>query len=144
MNVTEEVRDFAYYTMLNATLSQRELRKELTAKRKYDTRQADRIIAEAKQRIRDEVDSIKDIQMELNIYRLNKFLTDKDVSNSDKLKAIDILNKLLGFYTVKLELTRKTRFVLGASDDESVEYANYETVNDGQVERLLGKGGNDE
>lgn len=144
MNVTEEAKQYAYEQILGGKMAVRTVRKHL-GEMGYEYRQIDRIVADAKARIREECDELKNIQFDLNLYRLNEFVANKDVSNSDKLKAIDLINKLCGFYTVKLELTRQTRFVLGASDDESVEYANYETVNDGQVERLLEKGGgNDE
>jgi hypothetical protein len=111
-----------------ATNSVAELRTELN-EQGYTEKQINDIIKQAKEKIKAEADDISEIQKELNIYRLNLTATNDRVQDKNKLAAIDILNKLNGLYTQKIELNKDFKFVLGDEADDGFLRTDIEREN---------------
>lgn len=84
----------------------------------WSEKQSNAIIEKAKDFIKESTAQVADIQKDINIYKLNKLAT-KARADKDKLTAIDILNKINGLYTQKIELTdRNFKFILGDEQDD--------------------------
>lgn len=116
MKITSQtIKDAA--DRIAATNSVAEVRTELN-EQGYTEKQINDIVKQAKEKIKAEADDISEIQKELNIYRLNLTATNDRVQDKNKLAAIDILNKLNGLYTQKIELNKDFKFVLGDVEDD--------------------------
>lgn len=117
--VTEEIIDKIASMMLNSE-SYQALNKYISQDG-YSAQQRDKIIAEAKERIRSMCRTTQDIQREINLYRLNDIVRQPNSTFNDKLKAIDLLNKMNGEYTQQIELKTDCKFILGVEQDDFVK-----------------------
>lgn len=95
----------------------------------FNEKQINEIITQAKEKIKADAEEVSDIQKELNIYRLNLTATDSKTQDKNKLAAIDILNKLNGLYTTKLELNHDFKFILGDESDDGFLKTDIEREN---------------
>lgn len=100
----------------------RSIRSWLNCELKFSNSQMNSIIPKAKDIIRERMEETNDIQKELNIYRLNNIA--KTGANQDRLKAIDLLNKMGQYYVQKIELSRDVKFILGEEGDEWMPQEN--------------------
>lgn len=100
--------------LMSGKMNLRQLRKAMGAESISGTQQK-KILAEASKIIHSEAEDIKEMAVDLNILRLND-IADKADSTTDRISGIDKLNKMLGAYTVNIDLTENVRFVLGDAD----------------------------
>lgn len=84
----------------------------------FSKKDVDKIILQAKEKIKELARDVSDIQRELNVYRLNLMATDELAPRREQLTAIDLLNKMNAYYTQKIELDRNFKFVLGDESDD--------------------------
>jgi hypothetical protein len=75
-------------------------------------------IAEAKERIKEEANDVKEMAYDLNMLRLNT-IADNATQTADSLSAIDKMNKMIGAYTQNINIAENVRFILG--DQEAFE-----------------------
>lgn len=101
-------------SLMSGKMNLRQLRKAMGAESISGTQQK-KILAEASKIIHSEAEDIKEMAVDLNILRLND-IADKADSTTDRISGIDKLNKMLGAYTVNIDLTENVRFVLGDAD----------------------------
>ena len=127
MKVTKDTIKNAADTIAR-TNSTAALRTELS-EAGYSEKQINEIISQAKEKIKADADDVSDIQKELNIYRLNLTATDSKTQDKNKLAAIDILNKLNGLYTTKLELNHDFKFIWGDETDDGFLKTDIEREN---------------
>lgn len=100
--------------LIDGEMSLRQLRKGMGADSISGTQQK-KIIAAANKIIHGEADEIKDIALDLNILRLND-IADTATQTTDKISAMDKINKMLGAYNVNIDIQQNVRFVLGDAD----------------------------
>lgn len=94
--------------------------KEELKKKGYSGSQVLKVIESAKQYIKEMTESLKDVQSEINMLRLNAIADNRNTLNADKIKAVDLLNKMMGNYSQKIELNRDVTFILGDMGDDWV------------------------
>lgn len=75
-------------------------------------------IAQAKERIKEEANDVKEMAYDLNMLRLNT-IADNAAQTADSLSAIDKMNKMIGAYTQNINIAENVRFILG--DQEAFE-----------------------
>lgn len=95
-----------------------ELKKELREEAKMSGGTLNEVIAEAKKRIKDEANDLKDISYDLNMIKLHD-IADNAAQVSDSISAIDKINKMTGAYTQNINISDNIRFILG--DQEAFE-----------------------
>lgn len=106
-----------YNALLQGTPPLRELRQQMYADKVNGSR-INRIINEAKEKIKTDANDVKDITYDLNLLRLTD-IADNTPQPPDQLSAIDKLNKMVGAYTTNINLAENVRFILG--DEEAFE-----------------------
>lgn len=113
--------------LIDGEMSLRQLRKGMGADSISGTQQK-KIIAAANKIIHGEADDIKDIALDLNILRLND-IADTANQTTDKISAMDKINKMLGAYNVNIDIQQNVRFVLGDADglENGFKYDDEET-----------------
>lgn len=113
--------------LIDGEMSLRQLRKGMGADSISGTQQK-KIIAAANKIIHGEADEIKDIALDLNILRLND-IADTANQTTDKISAMDKINKMLGAYNVNIDIQQNVRFVLGDADglENGFKYDDEET-----------------
>lgn len=113
--------------LIDGEMSLRQLRKGMGEDSISGTQQK-KIIAAANRIIHGEADEIKDIALDLNILRLND-IADTANQTTDKISAMDKINKMLGAYNVNIDIQQNVRFVLGDADglENGFKYDDEET-----------------
>lgn len=115
--VTEEiVRETAYIMLENAS-DLKDYKQELR-KKGFGGSQVLSIMEQAKQFIKTTTEDLLQIQKEINVLRLNRIAENKNTLNADKLKAVDLLNKMINAYILKVELNKDFKFILGTDEDD--------------------------
>ena len=118
--------EVVYNALLQGTPPLRELRKQMYADKVNGSR-INRIITEAKEKIKTDANDVKDITYDLNLLRLTD-IADNTPQPPDQLSAIDKLNKMVGAYTTNINIAENVRFILG--DEEAFEN-NFTEVEEG-------------
>lgn len=118
MKITDEIIEHAKDLIMQQR-SMDAVKHYLYTELKLSGTQGANVIKKAKELIRQLCNDISDVQRELNILFLNETVADTQARREDRLKATDLINKMLGEYTTKVELANKdVKFVLGTMSDE--------------------------
>lgn len=115
--VTEEIVRETAYRMLENASDFRDYKQELR-KKGFGGSQVLSIMEQAKQFIKTTTEDLLEIQKEINVLRLNRIAENKNTLNADKLKAVDLLNKMINAYILKVELNKDFKFILGTDEDD--------------------------
>ena len=100
--------------LIDGKMNLRQLRKALVADSISGT-QRKSILAAAYKIIHGDAEEVKKIAVDLNILRLND-IADTAQQPTDKISAMDKMNKMLGAYNVNIDIQQNVRFVLGDAD----------------------------
>lgn len=109
------------------------LKAEYRNKYKFSGVTTNKLVQKAKEYIHEAVDELNDVQRDLNVLFLNEMIVDQNARREDKLKAVDMLNKMNSEYTQKVELTTDTKFILGGFEDNFLE----QDVADDEVQQFV-------
>lgn len=117
MKITEEIVRETAYRMLENASDFKDYKQELK-KKGYSGTQVLSIMEQAKDFIKTTTEDLLEIQKEINVLRLNRIAESKSALNADKVKAVDLLNKMINAYTLKVELNKDFKFILGTDEDD--------------------------
>lgn len=109
------------------------LKAEYRNKYKFNGQTTNKLVQKAKEYIHEAVDELNDVQRDLNVLFLNEMIVDQNARREDKLRAVDMLNKMNSEYTQKVELTTDTKFILGGFEENFLE----QDVADDEVQKFV-------
>lgn len=115
--VTPDIIDETVDNLLHS-IPTAEIRKLLWKQHRLANNQIDNVIKQSKEKIQTICHTDNDTERMINMYVLRNIISNDSTNNSDRLKAVDILNRMMGQYTERIELNTEMKFVLGTEEDD--------------------------